>query len=110
MPVSIPESDWKKFGPLSNKALDRLCESILSEAVYIATDEAESMHDRYIALYKMLRKNDKEMANIFDGYSRSKATMQLAQMAAKGLISQEEIEQFSEEMQTFVQSFLDIGT
>jgi tape measure domain-containing protein len=50
------------------------------------------------------------MGNIFDGYSRSKATMQLAQMAAKGLISQEEIEQFSEETQTFVQSFLDIGT
>ncbi len=107
--MSIPEADWKKFGPLRAVALDRLCDSILKSAVEIAKNENDSNHDRYLLLFKTVRDQDRELAQIFDGYSRSKALMQLAMMASKGLISEDEIEQFSEDTQNYVRRAFPVG-
>ncbi len=105
--MSIPEPDWKKFGPLRDKALDRLFSQIIRETTILTTDESQSAEDRYRKLYDLVKASDKEIGQIFDGYSRSRATMQLCLMAAKGLVTDEELDQFSEETQSTVQNFVE---
>ncbi|MDZ7686959.1 MAG: hypothetical protein U5O39_20050 [Gammaproteobacteria bacterium] len=46
------------------------------------------------------------MSRKFDGYSRSRATMQLCQLAEMDLVSEEELAQFSEETRAAVDNFL----
>ena len=94
--MSIPESDWKKFKPLRDKALARLCDLILSEIAEINTDDALSSHERYLKIYSLVRDRDKELGQMFDGYSRSRALMQLAMIQSRNLLEPEEFECFSE--------------
>ncbi len=104
--MRITESDWKKFGPLREKALDRLFNSILREVTLLTTDETKASEDRYRKLYDLVEARDKKVGKIFDGYSRGGATIQLCLMAANGLVTDEELVQFSEEMQNAVQDFV----
>ena len=104
--MRIAESDWKKFGPLRDKALDRLFNGILREVTLLTTDENQSSEDRYRELYDLVKARDKEIGRIFDGYSRSRAEVQLCLMAENGLVTDEELVQFTEEMRNAVQDFV----
>jgi hypothetical protein len=55
----IPESDWKKFKPLRDKALATLCDRILSEIAATSAEEALSSHEKYLKIYSQrgLRSN-----------------------------------------------------
>jgi hypothetical protein len=50
----IPESDWKKFKPLRDKALARLCDRILSEIAATSAEEALSSHEKYLKIYSQI--------------------------------------------------------
>ena len=103
--MSIPESDWKKFKPLRDTALARLCDLILSEVDSIRTDDALSSHEKYLKVYSLVRDRNKELGQIFDGYSRSRALMQLAMIQARELLEPRELECFSESTQEYLASF-----
>jgi len=89
------ESDWKKFTKLKNIALDRFCESVLSESQILCDRENLTAHERYLDLYKLIQTRDKELVRAFDGHSRSRADQQL-------LITDDELSKFSEETQNLV--------
>ena len=102
----IPESDWKQFRPLRDKAMERLYGSMLQEVVRIATDESQEKWDRCLKLRKFLVEKDKEIRSKFEIHSRGQATTQLCELAAMGLVSKDELARFSEETQTEVEKFL----
>lgn len=56
-------------------------------------------HERYGELYGLIHERDREMANAFDHFSRSKALMCLQLMRAHGLLTESEVAEFSEETQ-----------
>jgi hypothetical protein len=103
--MNIPESDWKKFKPLRQKALTRLCDKILAEIEAKSANETLSSHEKYLEIYSLVRERDKELGQIFDGFSRSKALMQLAMIQSRDLIAAEELECFSEITREFLASF-----
>ena len=103
--MNIPESDWKKFGPLRDKALANFCDLILSEIDSTNADGALSSHEKYLKIYSLIRDRDKELGQVFDGYSRSKALMQLALIQSRGLLAPEEFSCFSESTQDFLAEF-----
>lgn len=94
--MSVPESDWKKFKPLRDKALARLCDRILVEVGSTTADDALSSHEKYLKIYSLIRERDKEMGQVFDGYSRSKMLSQLSMMQSFELLEPEELACFSE--------------
>jgi hypothetical protein len=96
------ESDWKKFTKLKKIALERFCESVLDESRMLCDRENLTSHERYLDLYKIIQKRDKELGRAFDGHSRSRADQQLRDMYNKGLVTDEELSKFSEETQSFV--------
>ena len=93
---SIRESGWKLISRLKPLALDRLCQRILSQIAELAASP-DPAHDRYLAIYRLIGKRDREIALCCNGLSRSKVVERLTAMRALDLISDEEFAGFSED-------------
>ena len=103
--MNISESDWKKFRPLRDKALERYCELALSEIEAASADDTLSNHEKYLEIYSLVIHRDKELELIFDGYSRSKALTQLALIQSRNLLELKDFECFSEFTQKYLAEF-----
>jgi hypothetical protein len=65
--------------------------------------EAErSSHQRYLDLYKLMKRRDKEF---FDDPRRSTATLQIMLIHKHALFTEDEFSQFSQDMQEFALRF-----
>jgi hypothetical protein len=102
----ITESDWKKFKPLREQALERFCGRVLDEVAQIGSAQTKSRHERYIAIYQMTRERDKEIDQIFDTLRRSTAIMQICSLRLHGLLTDDEVRQFSPEIVNAVERFV----
>jgi hypothetical protein len=104
----IREPDWKVFRKIRVTALDRFCQRVLDELCRIAADTSQSNHERYLAVYKLLHKQDKELANTFDNPRRSMALLQLTRMWSMELLTVEEFALFSSDARNAVNAILGI--
>ena len=95
----MKESDWKQFKIIKEGALESFCQRILEQANAIINKESEGFHDRYLALYRHIDKNNEDIATAFNGHSRSNALMQLRCMRNFDLVSNEAISKLSPETQ-----------
>lgn len=93
----IPERDWRVFRDLRELALERFCERVLREIGSISAATDSSWHQRYGAVCGLLQNRDKELARAFDGLSRSRSMLQLAEMQSHGLLTVEELGRFTPE-------------
>jgi hypothetical protein len=100
--MNIPEADWKKFKKIHPRALDRFCRQILEECRSICDNDSLSAHERYLRLNKHIKKRDRDMAQAFDAYRRSTAVMCLRVMGWLELLTDEEIAEFSPEVQYLI--------
>ena len=96
---SIPEKDWKQLRRLHDKMLAMACERIFHEIETILKARKGREHESYLKLWKMLREEDEEIAVMFDDLKRSNATMKLASWRANNLLSDDDLESFTEETQ-----------
>ena len=101
--MTILEADWKKFTKLKEKALARFCGQVLAEIDGIRANEALSSHDQYLEIFTLIRNRDRELAQIFDYHSRSKALMQLHLIVSRDLLEEKELSQLSEETRKAVE-------
>src|SRR5437763_5571116 len=108
MARGISESDWKLFRRLRPLALDRFCQRVLAEVGRLAADAGKGSHERYLAVFELLRRRDEELAAGFNDPRRSTALVQLARIRAEGLVTEEEFARFSPETRASVQVFLDV--
>jgi hypothetical protein len=100
----ISEADWKHFKQVKADALDKCCKQVLEEVREGIDNPELSNHAKYLYLYKLVENNDKRIANIFDYNARSKAMLQLALMKSDGLLEAKQINGFSDELQSFINS------
>ena len=100
----ISEADWKHFKQVKADALDICCQQVLDDVRKGIDDPELSNHAKYLYLYKLMENSDKRIANIFDYNARSKAMLQLALMKSDGLLEAKQINGFSDELQSFINS------
>jgi hypothetical protein len=100
--MDIKESDWKVFRRLHSIALERYCQRVLEEVRLAAACQA-SYHDCYLKVYRLIRARDKTMAYAFDDPRRSTAFALLANIIHEGLLTDEELKQFSYEAQEHIE-------
>jgi hypothetical protein len=100
----LPESDWKKFKKLREKALERFCERVLTDLGDIAGNDKRSFHQRYGEIFKLIEDRDKAMARAFDDLRRSTAIFQLGLMHSYGLLEPGELNEFTDETRESVES------
>jgi hypothetical protein len=89
------ESDWKLLRELKPILLERLCERILGECRETIAEEGKSAHERYLALYDLVRNRDRDVAACFDDHRRSTVIMKSAAIHGRGLLEPEELARFS---------------
>jgi hypothetical protein len=106
MALDIPESDWKLFRRFHHEALERFCERVLSEVVQLAGDTRKSSHERYVALYQLIRQRDGEIAGAFNDLRRSTAIRQLVAIRSHDVLTEAELARFSPQTRATVQSLL----
>jgi hypothetical protein len=104
----INESDWRLFRQLQSTALERFCQRILSEIHHVASDVNKTSHERYLAIFKLIERRDRELADAFNDLRRSTAVRQLTCIQSHKLLTEEEMAGFSPEIRDTVQ-FL-VGT
>lgn len=104
----IKENDWKKFKELRPLALQRYCKRIMGDVDKIIHESERDAHERYIEMYKIVRDGDKELAHMFDGFSRSKALDQLVMYYGNDLLNEDEIAQLSDETRERILAILKI--
>jgi hypothetical protein len=106
--VDIKESDWKVLRRLHSIALERYCQLILEE-VKLATACNDSYHDCYLKVYRLIQDRDETMARVFDDLRRSTALVLLLNIINEGLLTDEELKQFSQELQSRIQAIKSIS-
>ena|SRR5262245_64452650 len=105
--MGFTEADWKIFRRLHAIALERYCQRVLEE-VRIAAECQENFHECYRNVYRLIRNRDKTLAAAFDDLSRSNAILLLANIISEGLLSEEELLQFSDETQERITTIKEI--
>jgi hypothetical protein len=103
MAAHVPESDWKQFRSLREVALERLCDRTLQEIVRLAADASSGSHQRYLEIYELIQKRDREMARAFDDPRRSRVLQQLSAMHALDLLEVGELDAFTDETRKAVE-------
>jgi hypothetical protein len=103
----IPESDWKKIRDLKPVLLDRLCQRILQEVAVQATEPSKTSHERYLAVYRLIHDRDRDIAEIFNGLSRSNAMMCILNAHRHGLMTDDELGRFSEDIRAEAHRFFE---
>jgi hypothetical protein len=106
MASEILESDWKLFRKLHPVALERFCQRVLCDVNSILADESKSSHERYLEAFRFMRRRDRELAVAFNDMRRSTAVRQLAAIQAHGLLTEEELADFSLDTRTTLQALL----
>jgi hypothetical protein len=104
----ISPADWKAFKPLREAALERFCERVLDEVARINADRTKTKHERYLAIYRLMRERDKEINPIFDTLRRSTAVRQICSFRSHDLLTEDELRRFSPELVRRVEAIIEI--
>lgn len=91
----FPESDWKVWKRLSAVVVGRHCSRTLEEVASISGRD-DSAIDLVTELSQYLRSREKDL-NLFNELRRSAALLQIAAAYQRDLITDEELEHFSEQ-------------
>jgi hypothetical protein len=102
--MDIKESDWKVFRRLRELALERYCQRAIADVRRVVERRDRGHHERYLQLWKLLRKHDETIGIAFDDPRRSRAVIQLANIDAEELLTEDELKHFSEELQAQLES------
>jgi hypothetical protein len=103
----IPESDWKKLRSLKDITLQRACDRILGRIAEVAESRGSESHEAYKKIWNIMDREDRQLAEMFDDLKRSTGLFKLALWWENGILTDEELSQFSEETQNKIQFLCD---
>ena len=105
----IKESDWKYLRNLKKTLLDRLCNRILDnmQAESNLEKREPDVHEQYLKVYCLIKKWDKIVADCFDDWSRSNIIFNILFLIKHQVITDEEIDQLSDETKERLKFHLD---
>lgn len=104
--MDILEKDWKLIRALKDRVLDMACSRILVKLKAILDNSESTNHQTYLKIWQVIKKEDAAIAYMFDDLRRRNALDKLAAWKRNGLVSDEEMLQFSQTTQDTVRRFL----
>ena len=96
------ESDWKKFRNSLDKWRERYLQRKNDEIRAILENKNLNETEKFWNIVEFQKNESKKLRNCLDGYSRSNMTLHMAIMKRYEMICQDDIEEFSEELQKFL--------
>lgn len=79
---------------------------MLAEITATASDTSHESHERYLAIWKLIKDRDRQLQDSFDDMRRSMAVMRLGHMCELGLVTEEEFARFSDDTRSIVETLL----
>ena len=104
----LPERDWKRWQQLAPALLNRFCDVVVANSAAFDARKV-SGHEKFLALHQFIVQSNRDIAVVFDDRRRSNALLQIAAAVARGIMSEDELNSFSEETQERVRSLVAIG-
>jgi len=86
--------------------LERFCRQVIEEVSAAVSDRADGYHECFLKVYALVNERNRELAHTFDDLRRSNATLLLASMREKQLLSEEEFSHFGPETCDAVEAIL----
>jgi hypothetical protein len=108
-PGKICETDWILLQGLCRTALERYCEQSLEEIRRLALEGSRSAHQCFLQIADLVRQQEEELDRTFGGMRRSTAVLRLAAFCARGLLSETELQLFSDETRFVMGSIQSVG-
>ncbi len=102
---SVKESDWKKFKNSLVKWRDRYVSKKNNKIRSILDNEGLEEIDKFWDIADFQKKEAKILQNCLDGYSRSKMFLQMVQMKNCGMITRDDLKEFSDDLQKSLKPF-----
>lgn len=99
------ESDWKTFKKLVPEIRERYLQRLNSELSEILHDQSLTPTEQFWTLQKRVREVAQILRDCFDGHSRSKLLMFLLLMRRHEILIDEDLKQFSNEIQNQIEDF-----
>lgn len=96
---TILESGWNKIRNLKDIAISRACDSIFEKVEKVASSRRGQEHKAKLDLFELIKKEDRKIAEMFDGLRRSSAIFQLSAWRFNKVITDDEFATFSDESQ-----------
>jgi hypothetical protein len=93
------ESDWKKYSAKVDAWRDRYLAGRNARIIRMLTDSKKSETERFWDALAAMEKEAKTLRQCLDPHSRSKMWMHLVMMRNVGMITKEDLAEFSEELQ-----------
>ena len=84
-------------------ALERYCERVLAEIERVTHNSAQSTHQRYLDIFRIIERRDRKMARIFNDPKRSRALTMLARIRSDGLLTEQEFSSLSPETRSAIE-------
>ena len=94
---SISESDWKTLRKLKEAKLNQLCGSFLHEIKEKVIHRTDDHYRSFYAIWELVNAGNDDVADMFDDLKRSNAIFKLALWRRNGLLSDDELNEFSAE-------------
>jgi hypothetical protein len=107
-PRNIAEADWKVLRRVHPLALERYCEDVLAAIERVTHNRARSPHQRYLDIFKIIERCDREIASIFNDPKRSNALTMLARIRAAGFLTEDEFLSLSPETRSAIELLLGV--
>lgn len=104
----IQEKDWKKLRSMEKNLLDKAVGNSLSKIRLLIDEGQGGNHKTYLALWDLIRDEDKKIGNMFDDMKRSAAIQKIAFMCKYKIIDEDILREFSEETQERVNTLIQI--
>ncbi len=98
------KSDWIKFRDSLDQWRERYLKRKNYEIQAILEDGKLSETEKFWNIVDFQKTESKILRNCLDGYSKSRMTLHMALMKKHEMIFQEDIQEFSEELQAFLKN------
>ncbi len=103
---SVPEKDWKLFRKLQVELTAKACDLVFKKVENITNDRIGKEHQSYLDLYRLIEVEDNKIAEMFNNPTRNNVLLKIVSLKKHGILSNEQLQLFSEETQEFVSRIL----
>ncbi|RKX33574.1 MAG: multidrug transporter [Verrucomicrobia bacterium] len=97
------ESDWKAFRRMVPELRERYLRKVNRELIGILHAEGSSPTEQFWDVEERIRKESKILRDCLDGHSRSKMWMSVLLMYRYGMIGDEDLDCYSDELRDYIE-------
>jgi len=106
---SVPEKDWKLFRKLQTQLTAKACESVFKQVENVVNDRIGKEHQSYLDLYALIDVEDAKIAEMFNNPTRNNVLLKIVALKSHGVLSDQQLQMFSEETQEVVRRICDLS-